>query len=110
MPHVTVEYSANIKSDVSTKVLMKKIHESLADFSTFNLREIKSRCVKHPDFYMGDVLEINCPCPLHPAHGNHMFASKPEPRRRKKYQNQQAKRSAHRTSSSRLFLINVTFS
>jgi 5-carboxymethyl-2-hydroxymuconate isomerase len=54
MPHVTVEYSANIKSDVSTKVLMKTIHETLAKFSTFNLREIKSRCIMHRDFYMGD--------------------------------------------------------
>jgi 5-carboxymethyl-2-hydroxymuconate isomerase len=54
MPHVTVEYSANIRSDVSSKVLMKRIHETLAKFSTFNLREIKSRCIKQNDFYMGD--------------------------------------------------------
>jgi 5-carboxymethyl-2-hydroxymuconate isomerase len=54
MPHVTVEYSANIKSDLSSKALMKKIHETLAGFSTFNLNEIKSRCIRHQDFYMGD--------------------------------------------------------
>ncbi len=54
MPHVTVEYSANIKSDLSPKALMKLIHETLAGFSTFNLHEIKSRCIRHSDFYIGD--------------------------------------------------------
>ncbi len=54
MPHLTLEYSANVKDSVDHQALMKRMHEALIQFESFKIQDIKSRCVRHEVFYAAD--------------------------------------------------------
>ena len=54
MPHITVEYSANILDDVDIKNLLSQVNKFLAGTGLFNLNDIKSRAIEHDMYVIGD--------------------------------------------------------
>ena len=55
MPHIIVEYSANIKKRPEAKTFLKKLHDALlATSDTYKIQDIKSRIVIHDNFLVAD--------------------------------------------------------
>jgi 5-carboxymethyl-2-hydroxymuconate isomerase len=54
MPHLVLEYSANVVDAPDFKVLFRELHEALLEFESFGLLDIKSRAVRHTDYCLGD--------------------------------------------------------
>lgn len=54
MPHLTLEYTNNLRKEVDSKKLFSSIHAGLMEMGEFVLDEIKSRAAVVDDFYVGD--------------------------------------------------------
>jgi 5-carboxymethyl-2-hydroxymuconate isomerase len=54
MPHCILEYSNNILDQPDVRQVLRGIHDVLAGTELFSLNDIKSRAVKHDDFFIGD--------------------------------------------------------
>ena len=52
MPHLTLEYSANIEVDVQP--LLARLHEEVVATGAINLKGIKSRAIKHTQYRIAD--------------------------------------------------------
>jgi 5-carboxymethyl-2-hydroxymuconate isomerase len=59
MPHFVLEYSDNILEEVDFKDFFKKLHTLLVDVGPFNLSDIKSRAIRHQEFYVANGQESN---------------------------------------------------
>jgi len=59
MPHFVLEYSDNIMEEVDFKDFFRKLHTLLVDAGPFNLSDIKSRAVRHQQFYVANGEESN---------------------------------------------------
>lgn len=54
MPHCTLEYSGNIPIKFEFKNFFSGLHELLSSFETIKIEKIKSRAVKHHDYFLGN--------------------------------------------------------
>ena len=54
MPHCTLEYSSNIPLEVDARRFFAGLHEVLSSFDTIKIDKIKSRAVRHQDYFIGD--------------------------------------------------------
>ena len=52
MPHLTLEYTANLDFDVQT--LLARLHTALVATGAINLKGIKSRAVRHSEYRIAD--------------------------------------------------------
>ena len=59
MPHFVLEYSDNILEKVDYEDFFKKLHTLLADVGPFNLSDIKSRAIRHQQFYVANGQDSN---------------------------------------------------
>ena len=53
MPHLTLEYTSNIRQHVNFAELFSAVHRVLAQVGGVSIENCKSRAVKHHDFYIG---------------------------------------------------------
>ena len=54
MPHLVLEYSANISEKSNFKALFAKCHQLLVEQLPTELASCKSRAIQQSDFYLGD--------------------------------------------------------
>lgn len=54
MPHLTLEYSANLRSDFEFEALFSRLHGVLAEVGGIEKRNCKSRAVERNHYYVGD--------------------------------------------------------
>lgn len=54
MPHLTLEYSPNIKVDSDFTTLFQVLHDALVDTCGVSIENCKSRAYVARDFYVGD--------------------------------------------------------
>lgn len=55
MPHITVEYSANLNGPADKREFLKKLQDTLIDLSpTYKVQDFKSRMVKHQDYLVAE--------------------------------------------------------
>ena len=59
MPHFVLEYSDNILEEVDYEDFFKRLHSLLVENGPFNLSDIKSRAIRHKQFYVADGQESN---------------------------------------------------
>ncbi len=52
MPHLTLEYTANLDFDV--QLLLKRMHSELVATGAINLKGLKSRAVRHSEYRIAD--------------------------------------------------------
>lgn len=53
MPHLTLEYTANIPIRLDSKTFFAGLHERLKDFDTLAIEKIKSRAIRHTEYCIG---------------------------------------------------------
>jgi len=54
VPHLVLEYSANLPDQPDFDALLGRLHEALSRSGVFDLEKIKSRVVPHPLFRVAD--------------------------------------------------------
>ncbi len=54
MPHFVLECSDNIVESIEPKEFFSALHELLISSGPFNLQEIKSRVIRHQEYFMAD--------------------------------------------------------
>ena len=54
MPHITLEYSANLVETVDQARLFDELHTALLELEAFPRSDIKSRVVRHATYYIDD--------------------------------------------------------
>jgi len=54
LPHCILEYSDNIKDTVVWNSIFKNLHKIFVETGEFIEADIKSRVIKHDNFYIGD--------------------------------------------------------
>jgi 5-carboxymethyl-2-hydroxymuconate isomerase len=54
MPHLTLEYSSNIKEEKGLRPLFQRLHNILVQIAKARLEDCKSRAVEHKQFYLGN--------------------------------------------------------
>jgi 5-carboxymethyl-2-hydroxymuconate isomerase len=54
MPHIVVEYSANLEAEVPPQALVHAIHQAIRDCGTFNLGAIRTRAERRDIFEIAD--------------------------------------------------------
>ncbi len=54
MPHCILEYSANVVDRPDMTRLLLDIHDALMATGLFNLADIKSRAIRHEQYFIGD--------------------------------------------------------
>jgi 5-carboxymethyl-2-hydroxymuconate isomerase len=54
MPHLTLEYTANIQREIEFEELFCRLHDVLADVGGIKKENCKSRAVQRDRFYLGD--------------------------------------------------------
>ncbi|HXG28438.1 MAG TPA: 5-carboxymethyl-2-hydroxymuconate Delta-isomerase [Nevskiales bacterium] len=54
MPHLILEYSANLASYLNPPALFQALHEALLATGAFQLADLKSRAVRLDEFCVGD--------------------------------------------------------
>ncbi|PKN30109.1 MAG: 5-carboxymethyl-2-hydroxymuconate isomerase [Deltaproteobacteria bacterium HGW-Deltaproteobacteria-21] len=54
MPHCILEYSANVVDRPDVTRLLKEIHDALMATGLFTLTDIKSRVLRHEQYFIGD--------------------------------------------------------
>ncbi|MCL9684934.1 5-carboxymethyl-2-hydroxymuconate Delta-isomerase [Legionella maioricensis] len=59
MPHLTLEYSNNLRVTDRFNQLFDELHRLLAEELPTQLSSCKSRCIVHPLFFIGDQDEKN---------------------------------------------------
>lgn len=60
MPHLKLEYSANIKEKVDLKELFSSVHRVLVDVVNADLFRCQSRVIAYDNFYLGEGLPQEC--------------------------------------------------
>ncbi len=55
MPHLTLEYSDNLEFDV--KAVFSRLHSELVATGAVNLKGLKSRAIRHSEYYLADGFE-----------------------------------------------------
>jgi 5-carboxymethyl-2-hydroxymuconate isomerase len=53
MPHLTLEYSANLAETPETKTLFAELHAALVEFQPIKLADIKSRAIRCENYHIG---------------------------------------------------------
>jgi 5-carboxymethyl-2-hydroxymuconate isomerase len=53
MPHLTLEYSANIDQEIRADDLFSELHQALASLANLNVENCKGRLVRLEDTYIG---------------------------------------------------------
>jgi len=54
MPHIILEYSDNIADTPDFEKLFAEIHNALENTGQFRIADIKSRAVKHNEYFIGN--------------------------------------------------------
>jgi 5-carboxymethyl-2-hydroxymuconate isomerase len=54
MPHCILEFSDNLAGPLDLQALFAELHTALAEIEAFPVSDIKSRAVRHKEFYVGD--------------------------------------------------------
>ncbi|MFK0166909.1 5-carboxymethyl-2-hydroxymuconate Delta-isomerase [Rhizobium sp. NPDC090279] len=54
MPHVVIEYSANLESEVSPVRMVETVHRAIAENPVFQIAAIRTRAVKYDHFLVAD--------------------------------------------------------
>jgi len=54
MPHMILEYSANMQERPDPKALLRRLHDTLLTIGSYNMADIKSRIIVHEDFLVSD--------------------------------------------------------
>jgi 5-carboxymethyl-2-hydroxymuconate isomerase len=54
MPHIILEYSENILERPDVDDLFKRLHELLIQHGPFKLSDIKSRVIRHQEYFVAD--------------------------------------------------------
>jgi 5-carboxymethyl-2-hydroxymuconate isomerase len=54
MPHILLEYSANLAHPPSHRAVFADLHEALRPLECVDVAHLKSRAVRHEDVYIGD--------------------------------------------------------
>ena len=54
MPHLTVEYSANLERDLDLPALLKSLHETTAAIDAFPLAGLRTRAERRDHYYIAD--------------------------------------------------------
>ncbi len=54
MPHLTLEYSGNIKQQIRAHELFPKVHEVLVRLGPTKVEHCKSRAMRRDDYFIGD--------------------------------------------------------
>jgi len=57
MPHLVLEYSANVPDRPDLRRVLLDLHEALVASTLFERRDLKSRAVRHDVFAVGDGAE-----------------------------------------------------
>lgn len=57
MPHITVEYTANIEDEAKIPILLRHINETLSMEEVFPIGGIRSRAIKLSDYVIADNME-----------------------------------------------------
>lgn len=52
MPHIVVEYSANLEKEIAASELTQKLHKTVVDSGIFSPDAVKARSVKYDDFVL----------------------------------------------------------
>ncbi|MBE9523970.1 MAG: 5-carboxymethyl-2-hydroxymuconate isomerase [Chloroflexi bacterium] len=59
MPHLSLEYTANIKQEIDSATLFSGLHQILTLLGGINVENCKSRAVCLDDYYIGQADESN---------------------------------------------------
>lgn len=54
MPHITVEYSANMTERPKPKIFLRALHDALVACGPYKMEDIKSRLVRHDNFLVSN--------------------------------------------------------
>ena len=54
MPHLVLEYSANVPDEPDFDALLRRLHEAICAGGPFDLEKIKSRVVRHETFRVAE--------------------------------------------------------
>jgi 5-carboxymethyl-2-hydroxymuconate isomerase len=54
MPHITVEYSANMIERPKAKVFLRTLHDALVGCGPYKMEDIKSRLVRYDNFLVSN--------------------------------------------------------
>lgn len=79
MPHFILEFSDNILEKFEARPFFEKVHALAMEFNTFSLADIKSRAIRHTQYYLGDGKANNAFAYLHVA----LLSGRPVELRRK---------------------------
>jgi len=54
MPHLVLEYSANVPDEPDFDLALRRLHEAMTTAGPFDLANVKSRAVRHERFRVAD--------------------------------------------------------
>ena len=54
MPHLVLEYSANVPDEPDFDIVLRRLHEEMTTAGPFDLANVKSRAVRHERFRVAD--------------------------------------------------------
>jgi len=54
MPHLVLEYSANVPDEPDFDIVLRRLHEAMTTAGPFDLANVKSRAVRHERFRVAD--------------------------------------------------------
>jgi 5-carboxymethyl-2-hydroxymuconate isomerase len=54
MPHLVLEYSANVPDEPDLGLALRRLHEAITTAGPFDLANVKSRAVRHEHFRVAD--------------------------------------------------------
>jgi 5-carboxymethyl-2-hydroxymuconate isomerase len=54
MPHLVLEYSANVPDEPDLDLVLRRLHEAMTQSGPFDLSNVKSRAVRHSRFRVAD--------------------------------------------------------
>ena len=54
MPHLIIEYSANLTSDLDPQTLVDVAHDAVATAGPFALGGVRTRAIRHDEFAVAD--------------------------------------------------------
>ena len=59
MPHLTLEYTANIKQEIDCATLFSGLHKIITKIGGINIENCKSRAIRLDNYYIGQSNESN---------------------------------------------------
>jgi len=54
MPHIVIEYSDNLKSEIKDSDISKKLHKTVIDSGLFSPEAVKARSIGYSDYVLPD--------------------------------------------------------